>query len=75
MGDKVKIRTKPTITIRPYQLDQLLLVDRPSSPTVELQISQAYYFNEVIDDINERQADMNLLSMWADDASITCLLA
>ena len=69
MGDKVKIRTKPTITIRPYTTDQGLVVERPSSSTVELQISNAYYFNEVLDDVFELQADLNLLSMWADDAS------
>jgi hypothetical protein len=69
MGDKVKIRTKPTITIRPYTLDQLLQVERPSSSTVELQINYAFYFNEVLDDINELQMDLNALSMWADDAS------
>jgi len=68
-GDKVKIRTKPTITIRDYTLDQSLLVDRPSASTVELTIDFAKYFNEVLDDVMERQADMNLLSMWADDAS------
>jgi hypothetical protein len=69
MGDKVKIRTKPTITINPYTLDQVLSVERPSSSTVELTIDYAFYFNEVLDDIMEMQADMNLLSMWADDAS------
>lgn len=69
MGDKVKIRTKPTITIRPYQLDQALTVERPSSNTIELNISNAFYFNEVLDDVMELQADLNLLSMWADDAS------
>lgn len=69
MGDKVKIRTKPTITIRDYQLDQQLTVDRPSSGAVELTIDYAKYFNLVLDDIMERQSDMNLLSMWADDAS------
>jgi hypothetical protein len=69
MGDKVKIRTKPTITIRPYTTDQGLVVERPSSSTVELNISNAYYFNEVLDDVFELQADLNLLSMWADDAS------
>src|SRR4029077_7858945 len=68
-GDKVKIRTKPTITIRDYQLDQVLTVDRPSSTAVELTIDYAKYFNLVLDDIMERQSDMNLLSMWADDAS------
>jgi hypothetical protein len=69
-GDKVKIRTKPTITIKDYQLDMALTVDRPSSSTVELTIDYAKYFNLVLDDVMERQADMNLLSMWADDASI-----
>lgn len=69
MGDKVKIRTKPTITIRDYQVDQVLTVDRPSASSVELTIDYAKYFNLVLDDIMERQSDMNLLSMWADDAS------
>jgi hypothetical protein len=69
LGDKVKIRTKPTITIRPYTVDSQLLVERPSSSTVELTIANAYYFNEVLDDVNELQADLNLLSMWSDDAS------
>src|SRR5215831_759264 len=69
MGDKVKIRTKPTITIRDYTLDQALTVDRPSSTAVELTIDYAKYFNLVLDDIMERQSDMNLMSMWADDAS------
>src|SRR5580700_9239941 len=53
MGDKVKIRTKPTITIRDYTVDQALVVERPSSSTVELDISYAKYFNEVLDDIME----------------------
>lgn len=69
MGDKVKIRTKPTITIRAYTTDQQLVVERPSSSTIELTIDSAYYFNEVLDDVFELQADLNLLSMWADDAA------
>jgi hypothetical protein len=69
MGDTVNIRTKPTITIRPYQVNQDLLVERPSSNIVQLPISNAYYFNEALDDIMEVQADINMLSMWADDAA------
>ena len=69
MGDKVKIRTKPTITISPYTTDQALTVQRPSSTTIELNISYAQYFNLALDDVFELQADLNLLSMWADDAS------
>lgn len=67
-GDKVKIRTKPTITIRDYTTDQALVVDRPSGSTIELTIDYAKYFNLALDDVMELQADMNLLSMWADDA-------
>src|ERR1700745_3357933 len=33
-GDRVKIRTKPTITIRDYKADGLLGLDRPTGGTV-----------------------------------------
>ena len=69
MGDTVIIRTKPTITIRDYQIDQTLVVERPSSNIVELVIDKAKYFNTVEDDVVEVQSDINMMSMWADDAS------
>lgn len=69
-GDTVHIRTKPTITIRPYQVNQDLLIERPSSNIVDLTIDYAFYFNEALDDVMEYQSDINMLSMWADDASI-----
>lgn len=68
-GDKVIIRTKPTITIRAYQANQDLEIERPTSSVVELQIDKGYYFNTALDDVFETQADLNLLGMWADDAS------
>lgn len=68
-GDVVHIRTKPTITIRPYQINQDLLIERPSSNKVDFPITNAYYFNEALDDVMEVQSDINMLSMWADDAS------
>lgn len=68
-GDTVNIRTKPTITIRDYQINQDLVVDRPSSNMTSLTIDYAKYFNEALDDVMEIQSDLNLLSMWADDAS------
>lgn len=68
-GDTVMIRTKPTITINSYSADQALTVQRPSSNLVELQITQGKYFNCVLDDVMETQADLNLLSMWSDDAA------
>lgn len=69
MGDKVIIRTKPTITIKDYQVNQDLDIERPSSNVVELQIDKGKYFNTALDDVMETQADLNLLGMWADDAS------
>ena len=68
-GDKVHIRTKPTITIRDYQVNQDLVIDRPSSNIVDLTIDYAKYFNEALDDVMETQSDLNLLSMWSDDAA------
>lgn len=68
-GDKVIIRTKPTIAINDYVADATLTVERPSSNVVELLIDKGKYFNTVLDDVYEIQADLNMLSMWADDAS------
>jgi hypothetical protein len=68
-GDRVKIRTKPTISIHPYKADGLLGLDRPTGGSVELYIGNGYYFSLVLDDVMELQSDLNLLSMWSDDAA------
>lgn len=68
-GDKVNIRTRPTVTIRDYAIGQSLLVERPSSNILTLLIDKGKYFNTILDDVHEIQADMNLMSMWSDDAS------
>lgn len=68
-GDVIHIRTKPSITIRDYQADQTLVVERPSSPIVDMQIDKGKYFNTILDDVMEVQSDLNQMSMWADDAS------
>src|SRR5262245_57255462 len=52
-GDRVHIRTKPTITIRPYLVGGNLQVDRPGSNIVDLKIDQGLYFTEILDDILE----------------------
>jgi hypothetical protein len=69
MGDTVKIRTRPTISIANYEATQALVVTRPSAPSVDLNINKGKYFNTVLDDVMEVQADADLLSLWADDAS------
>jgi hypothetical protein len=68
-GDKVHIRTRPTITIRDYQANQTLLVERPSSNIVDLAIDQGKYFNTILDDVMDIQADVNLMSAWSEDAA------
>lgn len=68
-GDKVVIRTKPTITINNYAADGTLTTERPSSNIVELLIDKGKYFATILDDVMEIQADLNQLGMWADDAS------
>jgi hypothetical protein len=68
-GDRVKIRTKPTITIRNYSADELLPLDRPSGGTVELYIGNGKFFSLILDDVMEIQSDLNILSMWSDDAA------
>jgi hypothetical protein len=67
-GDKVQIRTKPTITIRDYEVGQSLLAERPSAPNVTLSIDKGKYFNCILDDVMETQSDINLMSLWSDDA-------
>jgi hypothetical protein len=68
-GDKIHIRTKPTVSIRDYQIDANLTLERPSSSIVDLTIDQAKYFNTVLDDVIDVQSDLNALSLWADDAA------
>lgn len=68
-GDHVIIRTKPTITINNYEAEQPLVYQRPSSSVVDLLIDKGKYFNTVLDDVMQIQADLDQLSMWADDAS------
>ena len=69
MGDVVHIRTKPTITIGDYQVNMDLVIQRPSSNIVDFTIDYAKYFNLALDDVMELQADINLLSLWSDDAA------
>src|SRR6478609_11266057 len=67
-GDKVHIRTKPTITIRPYLADAALELERPQGNQVILNIDQGQYFKTILDDVMKVQSDINLMSMWAEDA-------
>jgi hypothetical protein len=67
-GDKVHIRTKPTVTIKDYRADGLLELERPSGNLVDLLIDKGKYFNTILDDVMDVQSDLNNLSLWSDDA-------
>jgi hypothetical protein len=68
-GDTIKIRQRPDITIRTYEPDGELTLERPNAAVTEFTIDYAKYFAVVLDDIYEVQADMDMMSMWAQDAS------
>lgn len=68
-GDRVKIRTKPTITIRDYKSDGALTLERPEGSSLELYIGIGKYFNTILDDVIDVQSDLNALSIWSDDAA------
>lgn len=68
-GDTVNIRTKPIITIRDYLADGDLTVDRPTGSRLQLSIDKGKYFNLALDDVMRIQSDIDLLSVWADDAA------
>lgn len=68
MGDKVQIRTVPTITIRDYEKGGNLKYERPESPNVTLNIDQAKYFAFTVDNIDKFQSDINLMDTWSGDA-------
>ena len=68
-GDKVKMRQRPTITIRTYSANQELVVDRPSAPILEMNIDQGEYFNLHLDDVMRIQSDIDMMNQWSADAS------
>jgi hypothetical protein len=68
-GDKVHIRTRPTVAIRDYVKGQSLTVDHPDSAGIELLIDKGKYYSFVQDDVDKVQSDVDLLNLWGQDAS------
>lgn len=74
-GDKVIIRTRPSITIRDYTKGSKLTREVPQSAPLELVIDKAKYYDFVIDDVDEKQADIVLDSEFTDESSETMRIA
>jgi N4-gp56 family major capsid protein len=68
-GDKVNIRTIPTITISAYTKGMNLSNQVPQSSPIELAIDKGRYFSVVVDDVDEVQADVKLMDMFTNDAA------
>lgn len=68
-GDTVNIRTTPEITIRDYVKGQVLTVENPDKPKIQLLIDKGEYFACVEDDVDRVQSDIKLMDTWSKDAS------
>lgn len=68
-GDKVIIRTHPTLEIHDYEIGQNLINQRPIGGKIELLIDKGFYWSTIIDDIVEKQQDIDQMNDWATDAS------
>lgn len=68
-GDLVKIRTVPTLDIKEYKSGQTLINQRPEAPIIELPIDKGFYWSTIIDDVQEKQSDINQMNIWAQDAA------
>jgi hypothetical protein len=68
-GDKVRIRTIPTITINNYAKGDNLTNQVPDSAPVELNIDKGKYFAVVLDDVDATQADVKLMDIFTNDAT------
>lgn len=70
-GDKVIIRTNATMEIMDYQIGQTLINQRPVGGKLELLIDKGMYWSAIIDDVVEKQQDINQMNKWAEDAART----
>lgn len=68
-GDNVIIRSEPAIAISDYAIGDALSYETPGEVKVELAINTAKAWAFQIDDIQGHQSDVNLMSIFADNAS------
>ena len=68
-GDKVNIRTTPSIIIKDHVKGQKLDYDTPKPELVTLIIDKGKYWGFVADDLDKAQADYQFVNDWTTDAS------
>lgn len=68
-GDKVIIRTRPSVVINRYYKGKKLEYQNLESPSIELNIDHAYDYAFKVDKIDKKQADVVLSDEFQEDAS------
>lgn len=68
-GDLVKIRTVPDLVISDYTSGQTLVNQRPTSSVIELLIDKGKSWSAIVDDVIAVQTDIDMMNLWATDAS------
>jgi hypothetical protein len=68
-GQTINVRFPPQITIRPYEANQQVVVERPSTGVQAISVNDGRYFYTLVDDVLLTQNDLELLDIWAEGAS------
>jgi hypothetical protein len=68
-GAKVIIRKTPELTVNPYTIGEELTYEVPVKDSTELNIDQAFYTAFQIEDVEKVQSDVEMVNMFAKDAS------
>lgn len=55
--------------IHDYTIGQTLINQRPVGSTIELLIDKGFYWSAIIDDVIEKQQDIDQMNLWAEDAA------
>jgi hypothetical protein len=67
-GDSIRIRTRPDVTIRPYEVGMNLQYEVPTPGYLDMQIDQGIYFGVKVSDVLQYQADRDLMNMFTEEA-------
>lgn len=68
-GDTVRIRTAPTLSISDYTIGGTLNYEVPTPEYIDMTVDKGKSFAFQVNDVLEAQADVELMSMFMDDAS------
>ena len=68
-GATVYIRKRPTITGGAYSKGETITFPTLAGSSTSLTIDTAYYWSFGVDDIDEKQVDLNFINDWIDEAN------